>query len=304
MKFEVNILGCGAATPTLKRNPTAQLVNLHDKFFLIDCGEGTQIALRKNKLKFQKINHIFISHLHGDHYLGLIGLISSMHLLGRTRKLTIYGPPGIREIVDVNLRLSQTVLKFECDIVELDLKEKTFLFDDKSLEVFAFPLKHRITCNGFLLKEKKRKPKIDKKTIADYQLSVKEIVALKNGQDVQREDELLEFENLTKPSPAPRAYAYCSDTRYWERLIDVISGANLLYHESTFLEDKKDRAKETFHSTAKEAARIAAASKVGKLILGHFSSRYRQLDEFLEEASSEFENVVLANDGLTVEVPH
>ncbi|MFZ6051438.1 ribonuclease Z [Halocola ammonii] len=304
MKFEVNILGCGAATPTLKRNPTAQLVNLHDKFFLVDCGEGTQVAMRKNKLKFQKINHIFISHLHGDHYLGLVGLISSMHLLGRNRKLTIYGPPGIREIVEVNLKLSQTVLNFECEIIELDLKEKTFLFDDKSLEVFAFPLKHRITCNGFLFREKKRKPKIDKKTIADFDLSVKEIVALKNGQDVQREDSTwLKFEELTNPAPEPRGYGYCSDTKYWERVVDFISECNLLYHESTFLDDKKDRAKETFHSTARQAGKIAQSAKVKQLILGHFSSRYRQLDGFLEEAKEEFENVILASDGLTVTVP-
>ena len=303
MKFEVNILGCGAATPTLKRNPTAQLVNLHDKFFLVDCGEGTQIAMRKNKLKFQRINHIFISHLHGDHYLGLVGLISSMHLLGRTRKLELYGPPGLREIIDVNLRLSQTELNFECEVVELDIKEKTFLFDDKSLEVFAFPLKHRIRCNGFLFKEKKRKPKVDKKTISDYELSVKEIVALKNGQDIERENEVLKFEELTKSAPDPRSYAYCSDTRYWEKLVDFISEANLLYHESTFLEDKKDRARETFHSTAIEAAKIASLARVNKLILGHFSSRYRKLDEFITEAQTEFENVVLASDGLTVEVP-
>lgn len=304
MKFEVNILGCGAATPTLKRNPTAQLVNIHDKFFLVDCGEGTQIALRKNKLKFQRINHIFISHLHGDHYLGLVGLISSMHLLGRTIKLTVFGPPGVKEILDVNLRLSQTYLNFPLVIQELQPVGKELIFEDKTLEVYTFPLKHRIPCNGFEFVEKPRKPKIEKRTIEKYSLSVKEIVALKNEEDVERDDGVLRSVDLTNPPPKPRKYAYCSDTRYWEPVIDFVKGVDLLYHESTFLNDKKDRAKETFHTTAEQAATIAREAQVRKLVLGHFSSRYRSLEEFLTESKSIFPNTILASDGLNIEIQH
>lgn len=304
MKFEVTFLGVGAAAPTLRHNPTAQLVNVHDKHFLVDCGEGTQIQLRKFKLKFQRINQVFISHLHGDHFFGLLGLISSMHLYGRTKTLQIYGPAPLEEIVAVNLKHSQTFLNFPLEFIHTDPKEPQLLFEDNTLEVHSFPLKHRIACTGFIFKEKPRQPRIKKSTIGRLRLTIPEIIALKNCEDVTRENgRLLEWEKLTEPIELPRTYAFCSDTIYQESLVEIIRDCDLLYHEATFMHDMLERAKATFHTTARQAALLAKNANVESLVLGHFSARYRDLIPLLNEARSEFENTVLAEEGFTLEIP-
>ncbi|NNE56221.1 MAG: ribonuclease Z [Flavobacteriales bacterium] len=301
MTFEVNILGCGAATPTLKRNPTSQLLNVHDKYYLIDCGEGTQLQLRRFKFKFQRINHIFISHLHGDHYLGLLGLISSMHLLGRTKELHLYCPPELKDIVEVNMKHSETFLNFEVVYHPIDYKVPQLILEDNTMEVHSFPLKHRIKCAGFLFVEKPKRRRIIKEKIEEYNLVVPEIVRLKKGQNIERLDgKVITFEDATLPPYPVRSYAYCSDTAYYEKVLETIQGVDLLYHEATFLEEHAKRAKETFHSTAIQAATIAQKAEAKKLVLGHFSSRYRELNQFTAEAKTIFPKVELARDGMSI----
>jgi len=304
MNFNITILGCGAATPTLRRNPTSQVVSVHDKLFLVDCAEGTQLQLRRHKVKFQKINHVFISHLHGDHYLGLVGLISSMHLLGRTKDLHIHGPTGLERLIQLNLELSDTFLNFKWIFHPTNPKEKELLFEDNTLEVYSIPLKHRIDCTGFIFIEKPRKPKVSKEMIEEYNLSIIQIRDLKNLVDVKLENgEILSAEKATIASRTPRMYAFCSDTAYLPGLVEHIENANLLYHESTFTEEHAARAKATFHSTASQAATIASLANVKQLILGHYSSRYTSLSDFLEQAQPIFSNVILAQDGMVVEIP-
>jgi ribonuclease Z len=303
MTFDVTILGCGAAAPTSKHNPSSQVVNLHDKLFLVDCGEGTQMQLRNNKIRFQRINHVFISHLHGDHYLGLMGFISSMHLLGRKSKLTIYGPEPLKSLVDIQLQASQTFLEYELQFVATSQKDKTLIYEDKTLVVHSFPLKHRIECCGFQFVEKKRKPKINRAMVVEYNLQPSHIIDLKNGLDVTLANgSILKSSDICEPADAPRSYAYCSDTAYYERIIEFIRNTNLVYHESTFLESEKERAKTTFHSTATQAATIALKANAGALLLGHFSSRYRDDEDFRSEATAVFKNVYLADEGQVFEV--
>jgi len=303
MKFEINILGCGAATPTLKRLNTAQLLNIHDKLFLIDCGEGTQLQLRKYKFKFQRISHIFISHLHGDHYLGLIGLMSSMHLLGRTKTLHIFGPKGLDELLEVNLRISQSFFSYRYEFHVTNAKSPELIMEDNTLKISSFPLKHRIDCTGFVIIEKEKKNRIIKQKISQYELGVVEILELKKGNDITRENGQIITSNECTLSPLPpRKYVFMSDTFPSTKYIDLVKGADLLYHESTFLEDKVKRAKETMHSTASGAAKFAKLAEVQKLVLGHFSSRYTDVSLFKEEASEHFSNVVLAKDGLSIKV--
>lgn len=305
MKFEVCILGCGAATPTLRRNPTAQVINVHDKLFLVDCAEGTQLQLRRFKVKFQRIHHIFISHLHGDHYLGLIGLLSSMHLLGRKKDIHIYGPAPLEDLIHQNLKVSDTYLNFQIFFHSTNPNGKEKIYADKTLEVFSFPLKHRIACTGFLFTELKRKPKVRKEVIEQYKLGVAAIRMLKNREDLILESgEVLSYSDATIENPSPRSYAFCSDTAYLPSLKETIGPVELLYHESTFLNQHEKRAKETFHSTAEQAGQIAKELNAQKLILGHFSSRYVKLDEFLEEAKAHFQNTHIAEDGISFGVPY
>ncbi len=300
MTFAITILGCGAAVPTGKHNPTAQVVNLHDKLFLIDCGEGTQMQLRKFKIRFQRINQVFISHLHGDHYLGLMGFISSMHLLGRKTPLTIYAPSDLKMIVEIQLKASQTFLDYKIEFVTTSDKEKTMIFEDKSLKVYSFPLKHRIECCGFLFEEKERKPKILKNFVTQYNLEPGQIIQLKRGNKVLLESGLeIDPEEVCTPADAPRSYAFCSDTAPSEKVISAIQNVTVLYHEATFLEEEKARAKSTFHSTAGQAAGVASKANAGLLILGHFSSRYTDDTQFAEEARVLFSNVQLADEGKT-----
>jgi ribonuclease Z len=303
MIFELTILGCGAAAPTGKHNPSAQVLNIHDKLFLVDCGEGTQMQMRKFKVKMQRIHEVFISHMHGDHYLGLMGFISSMHLLGRKAKLTVYGPPELKEILEMQLKASQTFLEYPLEIIAWSPSEKQCIYDDKSLRVWSFPLKHRIDCCGFLFEEKERKPKITKTSIAQYGLLPSQIIQLKNGNAVVLENgDTLAPEAVCEEPEPPKSYAYCSDTAFSEKVISAVKGCTTIYHESTFLESEAERAKATFHSTARQAATVAQKAEAKRLLLGHFSSRYASDDDFKKEAESIFKNVSLANEGLVFTV--
>jgi ribonuclease Z len=297
-KFELLILGSSSASPTSERNPSAQLLNIAERYFLIDCGEATQIQIRKNKAKLQAIDHIFISHLHGDHFFGLPGLLSSMHLLGRKKCITIYAPEKLKVILNLIFEASDTYLNFEI-IWRFTTNDKlNLLFEDDKVLVYSFPLKHRIFCTGFLFKEKELPRNIDKYKLDKHKISIADIHKLKNGHDVVNENGELIKNNLVTINPLPpRSYAYCSDTIYTETIIDYIKNVNLLYHESTFLDDKIERAKKTFHSTAKNAAQVAKLANVEKLLLGHFSARYGNLNLFIEEASTIFNKCELATDG-------
>jgi ribonuclease Z len=298
LTFDVKILGCNSASFAFGRHHTAQLVNNNQNLFLIDCGEATQIQMIRHQVRHSRIDHIFISHLHGDHYLGLMGFISSMHLLGRKAKLTVYGPEELKAILELQLKASQTFLEYPLEVIATSRNEKQCIYDDKSLRVYSFPLKHRIDCCGFLFEEKERKPKITKASIGQYGLIPSQIIQLKNGIAVVLENgETLQPKTVCEDPEPPKSYAYCSDTAYSEKVIEAVRGCTTIYHESTFMESEAERAKSTFHSTAKQAASVAKAAGTKRLILGHFSSRYATDDGFREEALEIFPNVSLANEG-------
>lgn len=276
------------------------MVHFSNKYYLIDCGEGTQIQLKKAKISFLKINHIFISHLHGDHYFGLIGLISSMHLLGRVNDLTIYCPKDLKEIIDVQLRASGTILRYNIVYRFLETKETEFIYDGKDIEVHTIPLKHKILTNGFLFKEKPRPQKIKAEKISFYQIPHFELNNIKQGADfVTKDGEVIKNETLAFPPDKSRSYAFCSDTAYREKIIPIVQGVDLLYHEATFLEEERDLAKKTFHSTITDACKIAKQAKVGKLLIGHFSARYNEIDypTFLAQGKEVFSNIEIASEG-------
>lgn len=301
--FDLLILGSSSASPSSERHTSSQLLNISERYFLIDCGEATQIQLRKYKAKFQAIDHVFISHLHGDHFFGLPGLLGSMHLLGRKQSLTIYGPEELKTIIELINTVSHTRLNFEIRWVFTNDKEMTLLFEDAKVEVYSFPLKHRIFCTGFLFKEKPLPRKIDKYLLEKYKVSHADIHALKAGFDIVNENgESIQNKEVTIDPPLERSFAYCSDTIFDKQLIRYIKGVDLLYHESTFLEDHKERAKKTYHSTAKQAAEIAKEAGVGQLLLGHFSARYYDTGLFKQEAESVFVNCVLAEDGKKIKI--
>ncbi len=303
--FELTILGCSSATPTSKRNPTAQLLNIAERFFLIDCGEATQIQLRKYKLKFQRINHIFISHLHGDHYLGLMGLISSMHLLGRTVELHLYCPAELQEIIEIQFKHSQSYIKFPIVYHPHKYIDNDLIFEDERVEVRTIVLNHRIPCCGFIFKEKPLLANISKETIHLFQLTVEEIIAIKAGSDLtKRSGEVIKNAELVTNIKEPRSYAYCSDTCYDERIAALVKGFNLLYHEATFLQEMEARAKETFHTTALQAGMIAKKANVKQLMIGHYSARYKDLQPLLNEAKSVFDNTILAIEGQSIVVSY
>lgn len=303
--FELTILGCSSATPTSKRNPTAQLLNIAERFFLIDCGEATQIQLRRFKLKFQRINHIFISHLHGDHYLGLMGLISSMHLLGRTVELHLYCPAELQEIIEIQFKHSQSYIKFPIIYHAHKYVNNDLIFEDERVEVRTIVLNHRIPCCGFVFKEKPLLATISKDAIHLFQLTVEEIIAIKAGGDLtKRSGEVIKNAELLSAPLAPRSYAYCSDTCYDERLLEYIKGVDLLYHEATFLQEMEERAKETYHTTALQAGTMAKKAEVKQLMIGHYSARYKDLQPLLDEAKSVFQNTILAIEGESTVVGH
>lgn len=299
--FEITILGTNSSIPTSNRFPSSQFVNISDRYFLIDCGEGTQMQLRKYKIRFQKINHIFISHLHGDHYLGLMGLLQSMHLLGRKAELHLYAPKELQEIIDIQHKHSGTHLTYDLVFHPLKFNTSELIMEDDKVTVETIPLNHRIACWGFLFKEKPHPYKIKKEKIEEYAIPLESIHGIKQGADFFTKDgKTIPNNELTELPLPPRSYAYCSDTRYTETIIPIISGVDLLYHEATFLEDLIERAKQTMHSTAKEAATIAVKSNAKKLLIGHFSARYDDINPLLEEAQGVFASTELAKEGRVV----
>jgi len=300
MSFKLTILGSNSAIPTVKKNPTAQLLNVDERFFLIDCGEGTQIQLLKNKIKTQKINHIFISHLHGDHYFGLIGLINTMHLLGRTKELNLYAHQPLKEIIDLQFQASNTELKFPLFFHPIPTEKEKVLFENKDIIVSSLLLNHSIPSSGFLFKEKKRSKKILKDKIQAYDIPVDQIPDIKRGADFKLKDgSIIPNDKLTIITKNLYSYAFCSDTTYVLELAKKIKEVTLLYHEATFMQDLRDKAIQTGHSTTIDAATLAKNAKVKQLLIGHFSSRYNDLDIVLNETKSIFENTVLAIDGTT-----
>jgi len=303
LPFTLTILGCSSATPTSERNPTAQLLSHGEKLFLIDCGEGTQVSLRRLHIHFQRIRHIFISHLHGDHFYGLIGLISSMHLLGRTKPLHIYGPPILKEIIDLQLRASLTTLLYPLEFHTTQAERLEVIFEDEHISVSSFPLLHRIPTTGFLFLEKPYERKMRKDVLELLKIPVHLIPKLRAGEDYIAPDGTVHLNSdITIVPPAPRSYAFCSDTAYFEEIIPVIQGASLLYHETTFMNNREANATEKFHSTTGQAATIAVKAGVKKLLIGHYSARYDDLQPLLEEARAVFPETELTIDGITFEI--
>ncbi|MGI9545596.1 MAG: ribonuclease Z [Flavobacteriaceae bacterium] len=301
--MRLQILGCYAATPRTLSNPTAQVLEVKNHLFLIDCGEGTQVQLRKNKVKFSRIRHIFISHLHGDHFFGLPGLISTFRLLGRDKELHIYGPKGIKEAITLLMKLGNSWTNYPLIFHELESKESALIFEDDNVVVTTIPLDHRIYTNGFLFREKEGERKLDIKAVGKYRIEKEYFSDIKKGSDYTLDSgEVLSNNKLTIDPPAPKRYAYCSDTGYYEHIIPLIKNSDVLYHEATFLESEAHLSGTTKHSTAKEAATIAKKAGVGKLILGHFSTRYRKIEKFKDEASEIFDTVELADDGKAFEI--
>ncbi len=301
--MKLTILGCYAATPRTFTNPTAQVLEIKNRLFLIDCGEGTQVQLRKNKIKFSKINHVFISHLHGDHFFGLIGLISTFSLLNRNNDLHIYGPKGIKEIIKLQLRLSNSWPNFNLHFNELENTNSEIIFEDEKVSVKTIPLQHRIYTNGFLFQEKLDERKLNIEAVEHYQIEKCYYQNIKNGKDILLDDgRLIANSELTFDPLKPKSYAFCSDGCYFEPIIPIISNVDVLYHEATFLQSEENLASKTMHSTAIEAATIAAKAQVSQLILGHYSTRYDSIDLFKEEAETVFPNVLLAEDGKTFDL--
>ncbi len=298
MKFEVTILGSGAAVPTLERGATAHYVNCNDRHILIDCGEGTQLQLRKYKIKFQRITHICISHLHGDHFFGLVGYLSSLQLLGRDKGVHVYGPTGLEAIVKAQLEMGGARIDYQLTFFEIDATKNTLLFEDKVMEIHSFPLKHRVPTTGFLIKEKPKERNLVKAKFDQTGLSVAYINKLRQGVDVKKEDgTIVTADSVTVPPPPIKTYAFCSDTAYLENIVPTIKNVDLLYHEATFTEEKKQRAIKTNHSTALDAAKIAKLANAKQLIMGHFSARYKNTENHLTEAKTVFENSFAVNDG-------
>lgn len=300
-KFELHILGCGSALPTTRHFATSQVVNLRDKLFMIDCGEGAQMQLRKSRLKFSRLNHIFISHLHGDHCFGLMGLISTFGLLGRTAELHIHSPKGLEELLAPMLNFFCHTLAYKVIFHEFDTRQASVIYEDRSMTVTTIPLQHRIPCCGFLFAEKARPNHIIRDMIDFYKVPVYELNRIKNGADyITPEGEVIANVRLTRPSDSPRRYAYCSDTIFRREIAEQISGVDLLFHEATFAESELARAKETYHTTAAQAGRIAVEAGVRRLVIGHFSARYEDENVLLKEASAIFPDTILAKENLCI----
>ncbi|MCD7931499.1 MAG: ribonuclease Z [Tannerellaceae bacterium] len=301
LKFEVNILGCGSALPTTKHNLSSQVLNINNHLYMVDCGEGTQLQLRRLRLNFNRLQHIFISHLHGDHFFGLPGLISTFSLLGRTSALTIHAEKELGAYLIPILDKYCKDRPFELMIHSIDPEKHEVVWEDKTVTVYSIPLKHRVPTCGFLFREKPREPHLIKEMIDFYKIPVKELQLIKRGADfITSDGEVVANKRLTKPALPPRSYAYCSDTAYNPEIIPFIQGVDMLYHEATFAEKDKERARQTCHSTAIDAATIAREAKAGKLVLGHFSARYEDEAIFLSEAKTVFENTQLAGENSVI----
>ncbi|MFS4493957.1 ribonuclease Z [Maribacter sp. 2308TA10-17] len=300
--MKLHILGCYAATPRTLTNPTSQILEIKNHMFLIDCGEGTQVQLRKSKVKFSRINHIFISHLHGDHFFGLPGLISTFRLLGRDKEMHIYGPKGIKEAITLLLKLGDSWTNYLLIFHELTSKESEIIYEDDKVSVETIPLDHRVYTNGFLFKEKLGERKLNIDAVEEYKIDRSSYQNIKNGKDVRLDNgQVISNAELSFDPPRPKAYAYCSDTAYKPEIIPQIKDVDVLYHESTFLDSEVHLSSKTKHATAKEAAAIAKEAEVGTLILGHYSTRYKSIEPFKEEAQTVFGKVELADDGKVFE---
>nr|WP_321222713.1 ribonuclease Z [uncultured Psychroserpens sp.] len=300
--MKLTILGCYSATPQVNTNPTAQILEIKNHTFLIDCGEGTQVELRRNKVKFSRVRHIFISHLHGDHCFGLAGLISTFNLLTREADLHIYAPKGLKEVIIMQMKLSKSWTNYQLIFHELTSTSSELIYEDDKVEVYTIPLDHRIYTNGFLFKEKLGERKLDMNAVLNADIDMAYYRKLKQGANVpDNKGNIIDNLMVTKAPNPPKSYAFCSDTAYNESIIPIIEKVTVLYHESTFLEKNKSLTISTKHSTAQEAATIAKKANVGTLILGHYSTRYDGLSEFKVEAEKVFANVELARDGKTFE---
>lgn len=301
--FKIHILGCGSALPTLKHNASSQLIEMRGKCFMVDCGEGAQMQFRRSHIHFSKLNAIFISHMHGDHCFGLMGLLSTLGMLGRTSKLRIYAPKDYEPLFRQQVEFFMQTMEYEMEMIPVDTEKQQVIYEDHSLTVETVPLQHRVPCCGFIFREKSTLPHIRRDMIDYYGIPVSQINNIKNGADWTNEDgDVIPNARLVQPADSPRSYAYCSDTRFVPGLKEKVKGVTVLYHESTYTSDQEDRAKIYYHSTARQAATIAAGAGVGTLLLGHYSARYNDEQVLLQEAKAVFENSILTQEGMVFNV--
>ena len=300
-KFEINILGCGSALPTTRHQASSQVVNIREKLFMIDCGEGTQVQLRKSRLKFSRLNHIFISHLHGDHCFGLIGLISTFGMLERTADLHIYAHQDLENLLNEQINYFCKGMTYQVVFHPINPTERKVIYDDRSVSIETIPLKHRLPTCGFLFKEKPTQNHIIRDMIDFYHIPLYMINRIKNGEDYLLDDgTVVPNSRLTTPAAPTRSYAYCSDTAYLPKITEQIAGVDLLFHEATFAQSELARAKQTLHSTASQAAHIAKEAKAKQLVIGHFSARYEDEEILLKEAQEVFDHTILAYENLRI----
>ncbi len=301
--FRVHILGCGSALPTPRHYNSAQVVEVRGKQFLVDCGEGTQMQLRRSRIRFTKISAVFITHLHGDHCFGLIGMLSTFGLLGRTARLAIYAPVELEDMLQRQMKLFCHDFDYEVDFRAVDTRQQQVIYEDRSLTVESIPLEHRMPCCGYLFREKQQQPHIKRDMIDFYQIPLSQINNIKGGADwTTPEGEFVANDKLVTPAEPARSYAYCSDTRYIATLHERLQGVSTLYHESTYGEDNQQMAEKYYHSTARQAAMVARDARVGKLLLGHYSSRYEDETVLLREAQEVFPNAFLTDEQLVFDV--
>lgn len=302
-KFQVTILGCGSATPSPKHYTSSQVVEVRGKLFMVDCGEGTQIQLRRSRVAFARINHIFISHLHGDHCFGLLGMISSFGLLGRVAPMFVHAPNELEPILKQELDFYCQDLNFKVEFQGFDPNATTVIYDDRTLTVTAFPLRHRVPCAGFLFRERLKADHLDRQAADFYGVPQWEYPRIKDGGDfITADGTLIPHSSLTHPADPGRSYAYCCDTAYNPDMIPLIKGVDMMYHDCTYSKDDIDRARKHFHSTSVQAAQTALEAQAGKLILGHFSARYQDESFLLDEACTVFPNTVMAQENLTIPI--
>lgn len=301
--FKIHILGCGSALPTLKHNASSQLIEMRGKCFMVDCGEGAQMQFRRSHIHFSKLNAIFISHMHGDHCFGLMGLLSTLGMLGRTSKLRIYAPKDYEPLFRQQVEFFMQTMEYEMEMIPVDTEKQQVIYEDHSLTVETVPLQHRVPCCGFIFREKPTLPHIRRDMIDYYGIPVSQINNIKNGADWTNEDgDVIPNARLVQPADSPRSYAYCSDTRFVPGLKEKVKGVTVLYHESTYTSDQEDRAKIYYHSTARQAATIAAGAGVGTSLLGHYSARYNDEQVLLQEAKAVFEHSILSQEGMVFDV--
>ena len=301
--FKIHILGCGSALPTLKHNASSQLIEMRGKCFMVDCGEGAQMQFRRSHIHFSKLNAIFISHMHGDHCFGLMGLLSTLGMLGRTSKLRIYAPKEYATLFRQQVEFFMQTMEYEMEMIPVDTEKQQVIYEDHSLTVETVPLQHRVPCCGFIFREKPTLPHIRRDMIDYYGIPVSQINNIKNGADWTNEDgDIIPNTRLVQPADSPRSYAYCSDTRFVPGLKEKVKGVTVLYHESTYTAEQEDRAKIYYHSTARQAATIAAGAGVGTLLLGHYSARYNDEQVLLEEAKAVFDHSILSQEGMVFDV--